>query len=89
MKKNKKADSAKRRAPAGLPAVNAFCMELGGNREALIEGAAGVLEYTPDTVRVNTADTMITVSGRELNLRCISASALIIDGFITNIGFSV
>ena len=71
------------------PSIGAPCIELSGNREVLIEGSRGVLEYTPETVRVNTVGMMITVSGRELNLRCISASALIIDGFITGLEFTV
>lgn len=72
-----------------IAALNAPCMELSGNRELLIEGSKGVLEYTADTVRVNTGGMILTVSGRELNLRCISDSALIIDGFILNMAFKV
>lgn len=71
------------------PALSAPFIELNGNRELLIEGSRGVLEYTPSVIRVNTADMIVTVSGRELDLRCISASALIIDGFITDIGFTM
>ena len=72
-----------------LPSLNTPCIELSGNRELLIEGSKGVLTYSPETVRVNTADMMIDVSGRGLNLRCISDSALMIDGFITSLRFSV
>lgn len=89
MKKDKQESNSKRRPAAIPPAITAPCVELSGNREALIEGSRGVLEYTPETVRVNTVGMMITVSGRELNLRCISASALIIDGFITGLEFTV
>lgn len=71
------------------PALSAPFIELNGNRELLIEGSRGVLEYTPSVIRVNTADMIVTVSGRELDLRCISASDLIIDGFITDIGFTM
>ena len=71
------------------PALSAPFIELNGNRELLIEGSRGVLEYTPSVIRVNTADMIVTVSGRELDLRCISASALIIDGFITDIDFTM
>lgn len=72
-----------------LSALNAPCLELSGNRELLIEGSKGVLEYTAENVRVNTGGMILTVAGRELNLRCISDSALIIDGFITSLTFSV
>ena len=89
MKKDKNDPSSKRRPSAIPPAINSACIELNGNREALIEGGRGVLEYSPETVRVNTADMIVTVSGRGLNLRCISATALIVDGFITQIEFTV
>lgn len=84
----KEKKETKRRIPT-LPSVSAPCFELSGNRELLIEGSKGVLEYAPDTVRVNTAGMILTVSGRDLNLRCISDTALIIDGFITSMRFTV
>ena len=69
---------------SGMP-----CIELSGNREAVIEGSKGVLEYAPERVCVNTASMAITLNGRGLNLRCISDTALIIDGFITGVEFTV
>lgn len=79
----------KRRSPILPPSVSAPCIELSGNREVLIEGSKGVLEYSPEVVRVNTAGMILSVSGRELNLRCISDSALMIDGFVTSLVFTV
>lgn len=73
---------------SALPPMNhAPCIELSGNREAVIEGSRGVLEYSPETVRVNTDGMIVSFFGRELDLRCISPSALIIGGFITKIEF--
>ncbi len=69
--------------------MDAPCLELSGNRELLIEGGKGVLEYTPDCIRVNTSGMIVTVEGRQLDLRCISESALIIDGFLTRLSFTV
>ena len=81
---------SRRRRPSSLPPVNnAPCIELSGNREAVLEGSKGVLEYTPETVRVNTAGMIVTFCGRDLDLRCISPSALIIGGCITDIKFTV
>lgn len=85
--KDKNKDAKRRQSI--ISALNAPCMELSGNRELLIEGSKGVLEYTCDTVRVNTGGMILTVAGRELNLRCISESALIIDGFILSLSFTV
>ena len=87
MKQNN--DNKKKRFPSLPPSVSAPCIELCGNREVLIEGSRGVLEYSPETVRVNTSDMILSVFGRGLDLRCISESALIIDGFVTRIEFTV
>lgn len=84
-----KAKQKEKRRSSALPVLNEPCIEFSGNREILIEGSKGVLEYTDEAVRVNTASMMLTVSGRGLNLRCISDSALIIDGFITSLRFEV
>ena len=85
----KKHEEKKDRRPSALPVINQPCIELSGNRELLIEGSRGVLEYTPACIRVNTASMILTAEGRELNLRCISESALIIDGFLTSLSFTV
>ena len=82
-----KQKSNKRRAAVLPPTLGVPCIELSGNRELLIEGSRGVLEYSPETVRINTEGMILSCFGRELNLRCISASALIIDGFITKLEF--
>ena len=55
----------------------------------LIEGSRGVLEYSPACIRINTSGMILSAEGRELNLRCISESALIIDGVITSLTFTV
>ena len=78
-----------KRRPPFLSTLNAPCIELSGNRELLIEGSKGVLEYSTDSVRINTGGMLVNISGRELNLRCISDSALIIDGFILSLSFTV
>ena len=72
-----------------LSVIDAPCIELIGNREILIEGSKGVLEYASECVRVNMAGMILTVEGRELDLRCISESALIIEGFILSLQFTV
>lgn len=80
----------KKKRPRQIPPVNSTpCIELSGNREAVLEGCRGVLEYSPEAIRVNTAGMIVSFLGRELDLRCISESALIIAGFITHIEFTV
>lgn len=80
----------RRRRPASLPPMTAApCLELTGNREAVLEGCKGVLEYSPACVRVNTGGMIVTFRGRELALRCISPSALIINGCINAVEFKL
>ncbi|MBE6824150.1 MAG: hypothetical protein E7513_02265 [Ruminococcaceae bacterium] len=64
-------------------------LEFNGNREVVIEGSKGVIEYSEEIVRINTSLGLICFEGRSLNLRCISDSELIIDGFITKVEFIV
>ena len=87
--KHEKKDNKKKRYSDLPVSVGSSCIELSGNREVLIEGSKGVLEYSPETIRVNTADMILSVFGRGLDLRCISESALIIDGFVTRLEFTV
>ncbi|MBQ3266144.1 MAG: YabP/YqfC family sporulation protein [Ruminococcus sp.] len=89
MKDKHRDKNPEKRRNVSMPPISAPCIELSGNRELLIEGSRGVLSYAPDEVRVNTSGMIVTVGGRELDLRCISDSALIIDGFITSLSFTV
>lgn len=80
----------KKRRLYELPPMNSLpCIEFSGNREVVIEGSRGVLEYAADCIRVNTDGMVLSISGRGLNLRCISDSSLIIEGFITNVEFVI
>lgn len=58
-----------------------------GNQEVVIEGSKGVLEYGEESIRINTCMGLIAFEGRNLNLKCISPSKLIIDGFISKLEF--
>ena len=58
-----------------------------GNEEVVIEGSKGVLEYSEELIRVNTKIGIVCFFGRRLNLKCISSSELIINGFMTKIEF--
>lgn len=78
----------KRRANDLPPMMHAPCMEFSGNREVVLEGSRGVLEYSAETVRVNADGMIISFFGRGLDLRCISDAALIIGGFITRVEFT-
>ncbi len=85
-----KNNQQKRRRLYELPPVNSLpCIEFSGNREVVIEGSRGVMEYSTDCIRINTGGMVLAIGGRGLNLRCISDSALIIEGFILSVEFIV
>lgn len=60
-----------------------------GNREVVIEGSKGVIEYTENLIRINTSIGLVCFKGRNLNLKCITSSELIISGFILSVEFVV
>lgn len=64
-------------------------MSLIGNEEVVIEGSKGVVEYSEETIRINTNLGLVCFFGRGLNLKCISQTQLIINGFITKLEFIV
>lgn len=62
-------------------------IEMTGNRQINIEGSTGILLYSSDHIKINTARMVISFRGRGLRLRCISSSCVEVDGFISNLEF--
>jgi sporulation protein YqfC len=71
-------------ALAGIPHI-----ELAGNREAVVDGCKGVVEYDDRTVRLSTGKMVVKLSGRDLNIRVLTHNSAIINGFISSIEFIV
>lgn len=61
---------------------------LEGNRRATLEGSKGVLEYSDVCIRVAVDNSVLSFSGRGLGLKCISPTALVVEGYILDINFS-
>ena len=61
--------------------------EMCGNREVIIEGCRGVLEYDENVVRINTGKMITCFFGRGLTRKCLTTDSLIVEGFITSIEF--
>lgn len=79
------------RKPADLLGLTGLSMqahmEVNGNREAVVEGCGGVLEYDETVVRVRTPGHVVRFTGRGLTIRCLTADALVVTGYITGIEF--
>ena len=62
-------------------------MEITTNRKLLIDGCKGILEYRTELVKINTGRLILSVTGRGLYIKCMSANALVICGYISGIEF--
>ena len=63
-------------------------LELSGNREAVVDGCRGVLEYDENVIRLTTGKLTIRFTGRGLELRNLKRASVIIQGYFTSIEFS-
>ncbi len=61
--------------------------EINSNREVIIEGSKGILQYDENIIRVNMGKMIVSFNGRKLSLKCLETDSLIIVGFITSIEF--
>lgn len=62
-------------------------MILIGKNQMLVENHRGIIEYTPNLIRVNSTVGVIKTQGKELNLRNIAADDIMISGDIESIEF--
>ncbi|HHZ06686.1 MAG TPA: sporulation protein [Clostridiales bacterium] len=72
-------------SPASL-AILPF-LEMKSNREVTVEGCKGILEYDKEIIRINTGGMVISFKGRGLNIKCLTISSVVIEGFITAVEF--
>lgn len=68
-----------------LPDFSHF--EINSNKEAIIEGSKGILQYEENIIRVNMGKMITSFCGRNLSLKCLDSDSLVITGFITSIEF--
>lgn len=66
---------------------NAPIIEMIANRRVTVEGSAGILRYESDNIKINTNQMILSFCGRGLRVRCITASCVEVEGFISQINF--
>ncbi len=64
-----------------------FHLEMNGNREIIIDGCKGILEYDENVIKINTSDIILSFLGRNLTIKCMTSESLIIKGYVTSIEF--
>lgn len=71
--------------PSSLSGISQ--MEIAGNREAVITGCQGVLEYDENVIKLTTGKMSIRFMGRGLQIKVLTHDSAVVTGFITNIEF--
>ncbi len=89
-------EQMKKESEGGLKKLPSFYKEVMGsapflqfnsNKEVTLDGCRGILEYQQEVIRVNTGKMVIAFKGRNLNIKCLNASSIVIGGYITNVEF--
>jgi len=60
-----------------------------GNNQMYVENHKGMIEYTPQRIRVNSTIGVIRISGQEMTVKNIGTEEIIVTGNITSIEFVV
>jgi len=68
--------------------VNVPQIEMAGNREALVDGCQGVLEYDENIIRLIAGSMTIKFVGRGLQIKVLTHSSAVVAGFITSVEFT-
>ena len=63
------------------------CVELNANRQAIIEGCEGILEYNATTVRLNCKSMVLLLQGFDLCLEHLSTTQVCVSGTICALQF--
>lgn len=71
--------------PSIFPDV--FHLELSGNREAVMVGCDGILEYIEGSVAISTGKMGVRFSGDDLRIRNMNEGTIVIEGIIRTIAF--
>ncbi len=62
-------------------------IEMSGNREVIVEGCIGVLEYSEKTIALNTGKLTVKLCGCDMTIISMQGSQAIIKGVITCVEF--
>ncbi len=81
-------DSISRSLDLPADAVSGYAhIEMNGNKEAIIEGCCGVLEYSDSVIALNTGRLTVRVCGCELTIVSMQNGQVIIKGTITGLDY--
>ena len=67
-----------------LPKVR---VELLSNKQAVVEGCKGILEYSDCCIRLNADRLILKFSGQNLEIKCFTDNSAIIEGFLLSVEY--
>ncbi|WMJ23521.1 YabP/YqfC family sporulation protein [Paludicola sp. MB14-C6] len=62
-------------------------IEIVGNKEAVIQGAKGIIEYTDELIRINLENLEVDFYGQKLTIESLSQDSLEIKGIIQRVEY--
>lgn len=62
-------------------------IEMTGNREIIIDGCKGVVEYTENNIRLSLGENVLSLSGGNLIIQSFDNDVVIINGQISDVDF--
>lgn len=87
MPRKKKSHHEKPRLPLPEALNNEPKIEMLGNREIIIDGCKGVVEYGENLIKLNTGEYVLSVIGDGLIIKSFDGSVAVISGKIAEITF--
>ncbi|MCR4564146.1 MAG: YabP/YqfC family sporulation protein [Clostridiales bacterium] len=63
-------------------------IELEGNRELVIDGCKGIMEYSDEKIKICTDTTVVGITGDRLNIKTYTLDQIVISGKILSLDFS-
>ena len=63
-------------------------IELAGNREAVVDGCRGILQYEDTTVRIAAGELIVRFTGRDLCICTMQSGQIRITGLIAGVDFT-
>lgn len=80
----------KTRKKAVLPEVfSPMRIELTGNREILVEGHSGIIEYNENVLRLSCRDKILNIIGTSLRISMFSSEYILAAGEIESVTFTL
>ena len=62
-------------------------IEMLGNKELIIDGCKGVVEYGENLIKLNTGELVMSIEGDEMLIKSFDSEIAVISGFFSGITF--